>query len=99
MLSTETGITQAKLVSYVEKHLSRCRFGKDKLTCKKCPVEGYRPDYREKKRKILSCSGSRILYHRSFLSLSHLLRGCKPVPTECGDVLKATATIKEAYRN
>jgi hypothetical protein len=63
------------LMSYVELRLDRCRFGKDKPTCAKCPVHCYRRQRREEIKAVMRYAGPRMMWEHPWLSLRHLLDG------------------------
>lgn len=51
--------------------LDRCPFGGGKPTCAKCPVHCYKPDMRERIRKVMRYSGPRMLRRHPLLALMH----------------------------
>src|SRR5262249_44121560 len=63
------------LMNYVSLRLARCRFGKDKPTCAKCPVHCYQPDRREQIKAVMRYAGPRMMLEHPWLSLCHLLDG------------------------
>jgi len=64
-----------ELMGYVRVRLDRCRFGKDKPTCAKCPVHCYQRDRREQIKAVMRYAGPRMLLEHPWLSLGHLLDG------------------------
>ncbi|HEY94695.1 MAG TPA: nitrous oxide-stimulated promoter family protein [Dehalococcoidia bacterium] len=62
-----------ELRDYAMERLQKCPFGEDKTTCIKCPVHCYRPIMREKIRKVMRYSGSRMIFMHPILTIQHLL--------------------------
>jgi hypothetical protein len=62
-------------MNYVSLRLDRCRFGKDKPTCAKCPVHCYQSDRREQIKAVMRYAGPRMMLEHPWLSLWHLLDG------------------------
>lgn len=53
-----------ELMVYALKRLDSCGFGGNKPTCKKCPVHCFKPDMRERVKKVMRHAGPRmIIYH------------------------------------
>lgn len=65
------------LLEYAIARLSRCRYGNQKPTCRKCPVHCYRPDMKQRIREVMRYSGPRMLLYAPLASLKHLLRELK----------------------
>jgi hypothetical protein len=80
-----------ELMRYISLRLERCRFGKDKPTCAKCPVHCYQRDYRERIKTVMRYAGPRMLWEHPWLSLWHLLdcwlrgpvRTAEPAGSQC----------------
>ncbi len=66
-----------ELLNYAEARLDRCRFGKDKPTCRKCPVHCYKPDMREKMRNVMRWAGPRMMLYHPIEAIRHLIREMK----------------------
>ena len=64
----------AELLDYARARLDRCRFGADKPTCRRCPVHCYRPEMKERIRRVMRWSGPRMLLNHPLAALRHLLR-------------------------
>ena len=64
----------AELLEYALRRLDRCKFGEQKPTCKKCPVHCYRPDMRERMRKVMRWAGPRMIFHYPLQAIKHLIR-------------------------
>jgi hypothetical protein len=66
-----------EFLSYAFMRLDKCPFQEEKPTCAKCLVHCYRPDMKEKAKKIMRYSGSRLIYRSPILALHHLFDGHK----------------------
>lgn len=64
-----------ELLNYAHKRLGNCKFGEDKPTCAKCTVHCYKPDMRERIKKVMRYSGPRMLYTHPLLAIRHLWDG------------------------
>ncbi|MBR6042810.1 MAG: nitrous oxide-stimulated promoter family protein [Paludibacteraceae bacterium] len=60
------------LEDYAHTRLSRCKFGENKTSCKKCPIHCYKPDMREAMRNVMRYSGPRMLWHHPLAAIRHL---------------------------
>ena len=67
------GECQALLV-YAHQRLDACKFGEEKPSCKKCPVHCYKPDMREKIRRVMRFAGPRMILYHPTAAIKHLLR-------------------------
>ena len=65
------------LLDYAQSRLDRCRYGDDKPTCKQCPTHCYRPEMKERIRKVMRWSGPRMILFHPFAAIRHLLREIK----------------------
>lgn len=63
-----------ELLSYAEERLDRCMFGNEKPTCKKCPVHCYKPEMRERVRKVMRWAGPRMMLYHPLKAIKHLIR-------------------------
>ncbi len=61
------------LLDYAAVRLERCRFGRDKPVCAKCPVHCYQPARREQVKAVMRYSGPRMLWRHPILTLHHWL--------------------------
>jgi len=59
------------LYDYASKRIGRCPFGWRKPTCARCPVHCYKPDQREKIRKVMRYAGPRMLFRHPYLTIMH----------------------------
>jgi hypothetical protein len=71
---TETNLCEEclGLFEYAEKRLKYCQFGEDKPTCENCPIHCYKPDMRERVRKIMRFAGPRMIYTHPIMGFRHL---------------------------
>ena len=70
------------LLTYARLRLYNCPFNEGKTTCAKCPVHCYKPDMREKIRKVMRYSGPRMMYRHPILSIYHLIDKKREKPIE-----------------
>ena len=66
-----------EFLSYAYLRLNKCPFQEKKSTCGKCLAHCYRPDMREKAKKIMRYSGPRLIWRAPILSLHHIFDGRK----------------------
>ena len=53
-----------ELLGYARIRLSRCPFGENKSTCRQCSIHCYKPEMKERMRKVMRYAGPRmLLYH------------------------------------
>lgn len=64
----------SELLRYAEERLDRCKFGNEKPTCKKCSVHCYKPDMRERVRKVMRWAGPRMMLYHPIEAIRHLMR-------------------------
>ena len=62
-----------ELLDYAHSRLDRCRYGEEKPTCKKCPIHCYRPEMKERIRKVMRWSGPRMILYHPLAAIRHLL--------------------------
>lgn len=60
-----------ELLDYATDRLEHCKFGKQKPSCKTCPIHCYRPDMRETMRKVMRYSGPRMILYAPGLAFKH----------------------------
>lgn len=60
------------LLDYAHLRLSRCPFGENKTSCRRCPVHCYSPLMRERIRIVMRYSGPRMLLYHPIETLKHL---------------------------
>ena len=61
-----------QLIDYAFARLDKCRFGIEKPVCSKCTVHCYKPEMRDKVRKVMRYSGPRMALRHPFRAISHL---------------------------
>ena len=62
-----------QLLEYAYKQLQHCPFQERKTTCEKCSVHCYKPEYRERIRKVMRYAGSKIIFSNPILVTCHLV--------------------------
>lgn len=70
-----------EFLNYAFMRLDKCPFQEKKSTCGKCTVHCYRPDMREKAKKVMRFSGPRMILHHPGLALHHVWDGRTKPPT------------------
>jgi len=65
------------LKDYALKRLQHCKFGVDKPTCEKCTVHCYKPDMREKVKKVMRYAGPRMIFIHPIAAVIHLIKSKK----------------------
>lgn len=63
-----------ELLKYAELRLDKCKFGEEKPTCKMCPIHCYKPDMRERMRKVMKWAGPRMILYHPFEAIKHVIR-------------------------
>ena len=63
----------AELTNYALERLQKCPFHEGKTICSKCPVHCYKPEMRERIRKIMRFSGPQMSYRHPILAIFHFL--------------------------
>lgn len=69
-----------QLYSYAKHRLGLCPFQQEKPTCGNCTIHCYKPDMREKARKVMRFSGPRMTWRHPILALFHLFDGFRKPP-------------------
>ena len=62
-----------ELLDYAHSRLDRCRYGGQKPTCKKCPIHCYRPEMKERVRRVMRWAGPRMILYYPLAAIGHLL--------------------------
>lgn len=62
----------AKLINYANARTAACPFIEVKSFCSNCPVHCYKPEMREKIRKVMRYAAPRMLFHHPILALKHV---------------------------
>jgi len=61
------------LLDYARLRLSKCPFGENKTTCRKCTVHCYRPDMKERIITVMRYSGPRMMFCHPIAAIRHLI--------------------------
>lgn len=79
---TENGLCPdcGNLQNYAWHRLRKCPFQAGKTTCARCPIHCYRPEMREKIRRVMRDAGPRMLLRHPVLALLHLVDGLRKEP-------------------
>ncbi len=62
-----------ELLAYARKRLDMCKFGEDKTSCGRCSVHCYKPDMRERVRKVMRYVGPRMFLHHPLDAIRHAI--------------------------
>jgi predicted amidophosphoribosyltransferase len=73
-----------QLLDYADQCIDRCPFREDKPVCGKCPVHCYKPDMRERIRRVMRYAGPRMLIYHPVLAVLHHIDGLKALPCKGG---------------
>ncbi|MBF7097364.1 nitrous oxide-stimulated promoter family protein [Alkalibacter mobilis] len=60
------------LSGYAVERLHKCIKGKSKPICGKCEIHCYKPEMREKIKKVMRDSGPRMIFYHPLLAIMHL---------------------------
>lgn len=63
----------AALDAYARQRSDQCPFMETKTFCSNCKVHCYKPEMREKIRKVMRFSGPRMLFHHPVMALRHVI--------------------------
>ncbi|MFV0537604.1 MAG: nitrous oxide-stimulated promoter family protein [Dysgonomonas sp.] len=69
--------TCTELNEYAQKRLSKCVYGNEKPTCKKCPVHCYAPSMKAKIKEVMHYAGPRMLFRSPLLAVIHVFSELK----------------------
>lgn len=61
-----------ELAEYAENRLQHCPFGDAKGSCRHCKIHCYRPDMRDRIRKVMRFAGPRMLIYHPVMAIRHL---------------------------
>lgn len=61
------------LMEYACIRLSKCPFGENKTSCRKCTVHCYRPDMKERIRSVMRYAGPRMIIYHPVAAIRHLI--------------------------
>lgn len=60
------------LLEYALQRLSKCPFGENKTSCRKCTVHCYRPDMKDRIRTVMRYSGPRMILFHPIAAIRHI---------------------------
>lgn len=63
----------AELDRYARERSDRCPFMENKTFCSNCKVHCYKPEMREKIRKVMRFSGPRMMLYHPVMAIMHLI--------------------------
>lgn len=63
----------AALDAYARQRSDRCPFIETKTFCSNCKVHGYKPEMREKIRKVMGFSGPRMIFRHPVVAVRHAI--------------------------
>ncbi len=63
----------AALLEYARLRLSKCPFGEDKTSCRKCAIHCYREDMKKRVKAVMRYSGPRMMIYNPIAAIRHLL--------------------------
>ena len=66
-----------ELKEYAAERSRRCPFMEKKTFCSNCKVHCYRPEMREKIRKVMRFSGPRMLFYHPIMAIRHVIESKK----------------------
>ena len=69
-----------EMVSYSSFRLGLCPFQENKPTCGNCTIHCYKPEMREKARRIMKFSGPRMTWRHPIMAFRHLIDGFRKPP-------------------
>lgn len=83
------------LHAYAMQRVDKCPFQADKPTCAKCPIHCYKPDMRERVRRVMRYAGPRMLFLHPVLTVRHYIDEYARRRQEARTVKKRSATETE----
>ncbi|HIU54710.1 MAG TPA: nitrous oxide-stimulated promoter family protein [Candidatus Gallibacteroides avistercoris] len=60
------------LLLYTHQRLDRCPFGEKKRACRQCTIHCYKPEMRERIRRVMRFSGPRMIFYAPMTFFKHL---------------------------
>lgn len=66
-----------ELDEYAKMRSSKCPFMETKTFCSNCKVHCYKPEMREKIKKVMRFSGPRMIFYHPILAISHVIESQK----------------------
>lgn len=61
------------LLDYARQRLSKCPFGENKTSCRKCSVHCYRQDMKDRIRVVMRYSGPRMMFYHPIAAIRHII--------------------------
>lgn len=61
------------LTAYTVNQAANCRYGDTKPECEKCKTHCYKPEMREKIKKVMKWSGPRMIYRHPIMLIYHMV--------------------------
>ena len=62
-----------ELLDYSNQRSDKCPFMESKTFCSNCKVHCYKPEMREKIRKVMRFSGPRMIFHHPITAIKHVI--------------------------
>lgn len=62
-----------ELLDYALGRLDRCPFGADKTACADCTIHCYKPQMRDRARRVMRYAGPRMIFKHPVLAVLHML--------------------------
>ncbi len=66
-----------QLRNYAVMRSDKCPFMENKTFCSNCKVHCYKPEMREKIRKVMRYSGPRMIFHHPVMAVRHVIENKK----------------------
>ena len=66
-----------ELAEYAKQRSAKCPFMENKTFCNNCKVHCYKPQMREKIKKVMRFSGPRMLFYHPFMAVWHVVCSIK----------------------
>lgn len=68
-----------ELLEYARVRLSKCPFGENKTSCRKCTVHCYRSDMKNRIKAVMRYSGPRMMIYHPVAALRHMISELKSI--------------------
>lgn len=69
-----------ELLQYARQRLSRCTFGNDKPSCRRCVIHCYKPEMKIRIQKVMRYAGPRMLFYHPLSAINHLITEWRKKP-------------------
>ena len=73
-----------QLLDYAHKRLQHCPFQEGKTTCGNCTVHCYKPEMRERIKKVMRYVGPRMILTNPIMAIRHAIDGLRKKPIKSG---------------